>query len=155
MQSKTSPFAEFQQPKINSAAPLKIIKTRGSKTKTSPFKVLKRRAGQGGDSHVFCSCAMSQAISRVSAKVFFLLLFARKREIFFLGIFGVFFGYFLVFIGVLGVFVFVFCALARSFLGFIFFAMSQAKPGISALAPGWLLPVLLRKTGKNARKAAF
>jgi len=41
--SRNPPFAEFQQPKSNSAAPLKTTKVGGSKTKKSLFKVLKRR----------------------------------------------------------------------------------------------------------------
>ena len=64
--------------------------------------------------------------ARKRERSFGAFFFARKREKKKLGVF--FWGIFCV----LGVFVFVFRALARRILG-LFFAMSQAKPGISAL----------------------
>ena len=75
-----------------------------------------------------------------------IIFFARKRERF-LGVFWVFFGCFLgvfwVFLGVcFGVFFVCFSRVSANFFLGLFFALSQAKPGISSLptAPFNLLP---------------
>ena len=121
--------------------PQKQIRTNARKTTKKSKKKKHKNTPQNREeiptflAHLSYARQMIIFFARKRESSFFFFFFARKREIIWC-FFGVFFGVFV--FCVLGgcfcafCFFFVFRALARNFLG-LFFAVSQAKPGISSV----------------------